>query len=127
MSGKTTFEWERRVLNVKNDKIIVITIIDNACQNPIPGPGIHSFNIGDNSLANVSAANALDKNPASVIPICIVAKNLLGFFNIFFIFFAFLFPSFASFSIFASFSEIYAISLAAKYAFSKISIIKNII
>ena len=28
MSGKTTFEWERRVLNVKNDKIFPKLVLD---------------------------------------------------------------------------------------------------
>ena len=73
-------------------------------------------------FAKASDAKALDKNPANVIPICIVAKNLLGFFNIFSICFAFLLPSFTCLSIFASFKDINAISDAAKYAFNKISI-----
>ena len=47
------------------------------CHTPIP-IGIKSFSIGASFPANVSDANALDKNPANVIPICIVARNLLG-------------------------------------------------
>ena len=77
------------------------------------------------SMANgIALALKLDKNPANVIPICIVAKNLLGFSNIFFFFLAFLFPSFVIKSIFASFNDINAISLAAKKAFSNIRSIK---
>ena len=75
--------------------------------------------------AKVSDANALDKNPASVIPICIVAKNLLGVSNIFSICLAFLFPSLAIFSILVSFKEINAISLAAKKAFIPVNIINT--
>ena len=89
--------------------------------------GIMLFKIGANSDAKASAAKALDKNPAKVIPICIVDKNLLGDFNIFAIFFAFLFPSFAIKFILASFKDINAISVAAKYAFISIKIIKTII
>ena len=48
------------------------------CQVAILINGIHSFNTGANIPANASEANALDKKPANVIPICIVAKNLLG-------------------------------------------------
>ena len=106
---------------VKNDKIIVIIIIDIFCQAPIP-IGITLFNTGANLDANASDANALDKNPANVIPICIVDKNLLGVSSIFCICCAFLFPSFACFSILASFKAIYAISLAAKNAFKAINI-----
>ena len=111
-------------INVKYDKIIVIIIIATLFHAPKLIAGIQLYRIGDNSPANLSAANALDKNPANVIPICIVAKNLLGFSSILFIFLAFLFPSFASISTFASFKEINAISLAAKNAFIKTSIIK---
>ena len=66
------------------------------------------------------------EKPEIVIPICIVAKNLLGSLSIFFICFAFLFPSFACFSIFASFNEINAISVDAKKAFIKINMAKTI-
>ena len=86
--------------------------------------GITWYKVGANFSANASDANALDKNPANVIPIWIVAKNLLGDFNIFSIWIAFLFPSLACFSIFASFKDINAISLAAKNAFKKINITK---
>ena len=89
-------------------------MIDILFHTPILTAGIQLFNTGANISANVSDAKALDRNPASVIPICIVAKNLLGSFNIFSICFAFLFPSFACFSILASFKDINAISLAAK-------------
>ena len=61
--------------------MIVIKTIDILFHTPIPN-GIRLFRIGANSDANVSEANALDRNPASVIPICIVAKNLLGYFTI---------------------------------------------
>ena len=110
-------------IRVKNDKIIVITIIEIPFQTSTVKNGIQLWKVGAKTSANVSDANALDKNPANVIPIWIVAKNLLGDFNIFSICFAFLSPSFALFSIFASFSDINAISLAAKKAFIKISII----
>ena len=83
-------------------------------------------NIGASSLAKASAANALDKNPASVIPICIVARNLLGSLSIFLICFAFLFPSLLCFSIFASFKDMNAISAAAKKAFTAINMTKTI-
>ena len=89
--------------------------------------GIKLFITGANLSAKASEANALDKKPASVIPICIVAKNLLGFFNILLICCAFLFPSFTCFSILASFKDIKAISVAAKNAFNAISITKTII
>ena len=56
-----------------------------------------------------------------------VAKNLLGFFNILEICFAFFSPSFACFEIFASFKEINAISVIAKKAFKKISTNNTII
>ena len=108
----------------KYESIIVIITIDIVFQTDIP-IGINSFNIGASSLANASAANALYKKPASVIPICIVAKNLLGSLSIFFILFAFLFPSFACLSIFASFKDINAISAAAKNAFIKINSTKT--
>ena len=78
--------------------------------------GIKLFKTGANFSANASDAKALDKNPARVIPICIVAKNLLGFFNIFEIWIAFLSPSLTLFSILASFKDINAISVAAKKA-----------
>ena len=111
---------------VKNDKIIVIIIIDIFCQATIP-IGIKLFNTGANLEANASDANALDKKPANVIPICIVDKNLLGVSNIFCICLALLLPSLACFSILASFNAIYAISLAAKNAFNAINIINTII
>ena len=56
--------------------------------------------------AKVVAAEAEAKKPASVTPIWIVDKNLLGFFMSFKTCFAFLLPSSACFSIFASLSEI---------------------
>ena len=93
-------------IKVKKDNIIVIIIIENVCQKFIPKLGAHELSIGASFVANVSAANALDRKPASVIPIWIVDKNLLGLSSIFFIFFAFLFPSFACFAILLSFSEI---------------------
>ena len=68
---------------VKYDSKIVIIIIDIPFHVPIPMLGIKLFKTGANFSANASDAKALDKNPARVIPICIVAKNLLGFFNIF--------------------------------------------
>ena len=55
--------------NVKKDKIIVIKIIDILFQTPKLIYGIRLYNAGANISANVSDANALDKNPASVIPI----------------------------------------------------------
>ena len=58
-----------KFLDVKNDKIIVIIIIENVCQKLIPKLGNQSFKIGASFDANVSAAKALDRNPASVIPI----------------------------------------------------------
>ena len=82
----------------------------------LPSNGVSS---GAKSSANDSAAKALDKNPASVTPIWIVAKNLLGTSNSFLIFCAFLSPDFASKSIFASFSDTNAISVIAKKEFSK--------
>ena len=63
--------------NEKYESINVTIIIDTLFQNVIPS-GNHLSNTGANFVANASDANALDKNPASVIPICIVAKNLLG-------------------------------------------------
>ena len=48
----------------------------------LPTLGVILFNASASLSANVSAAKALDKKPASVIPICIVARNLLGFSNI---------------------------------------------
>src|SRR5699024_1619998 len=65
-------------IKVKKDNIIVIIIIENVCQKLIPKLGAQEFNIGANFAAKASAANALDKNPASVIPIWIVERNLLG-------------------------------------------------
>ena len=56
-------------IKVKYESIIVINIIDILFHAAKPICGILSFNIGANSLANVSAAKALDKNPARVIPI----------------------------------------------------------
>ena len=112
---------------MKKERIIVIIKIEIPFQTSMLIAGIVLFNIGANLSANASDANALDKKPASVIPICIVAKNLLGDFSIFNICFAFLFPFFASFSTFVSFKDIKAISEAAKYAFNKIKIINNII
>ena len=113
-------------ISEKYESIIVIKIIDMFLHAVNP-KGIKFCSIGAKSSANASAANALDKNPASVIPICIVAKNLLGSLSIFFICFAFLFPSFACFSIFASLIDINAISVAAKNAFINISIANTII
>ena len=54
---------------MKYDNIIVITIIAILFHAVKLIAGIHLFNIGANSLAKVSDAKALDKNPASVIPI----------------------------------------------------------
>ena len=55
--------------NMDKDKIIVISIIAILCQIPIPKDGAILYKTGANSSANFSEANALDKNPASVIPI----------------------------------------------------------
>ena len=71
--------------------------------------------------AKLSAAKAEPKNPASVMPICIVDKNLVGSSIILSIFFAFLSPSSAREWTFFSLSEITAISVAAKNALSAIS------
>ena len=68
--------------SVKKDNIIVIIIIDILFHIFKLKNGIILNNIGANFSANASDANALDKNPARVIPICIVAKNLLGDSNI---------------------------------------------
>ena len=108
----------------KYERIIVIITIEIVFHTLTPR-SIQLFNFGANSLANASAANALDRNPAKVIPICIVAKNLLGSLIIFLILFAFLSPSFACLSIFASFKDINAISAAAKKALTKINMAKT--
>ena len=75
--------------------------------------------------AKDSAANALAKNPAKVIPIWIVAKNLLGSPNNLINCLAFLFPSSAISFILLSFNDINAISDAAKKAFTPIKTNKN--
>ena len=63
----------------------------------------------------------LTKKPANVIPICIVAKNLLGFLTFYLFVQPFYFHPLTSFPIFASFKDINVISLAAKYAFTNIN------
>ncbi|MNP48727.1 hypothetical protein D3C76_1428640 [compost metagenome] len=63
------------------------------------------------------AAEALAKNPANVIPTCIVAKKLLGSSSSFINASAFLFPSAANIFILFLFKETIAISDAAKKAF----------
>ena len=50
------------------DTTVIITI-DILFQTSTVSIGNHPCNIGASSLANASEANALDKNPASVIPI----------------------------------------------------------
>ena len=65
-------------------------------------------------------AEADDKKPASVTPICIVDKKRVELLVSFNTIFAFLWPSSAIFSIFASLREIIAISLIAKNAFIRI-------
>ena len=59
----------------KKDKIIVIIIIDIPFQVPKLTAGNTLFNFGANKSAKASEAKALDRKPANVIPICIVAKN----------------------------------------------------
>ena len=55
--------------SVKKDKIKVIKIIEMVLQIEILKNGIHWLRVGASISANVSDANALDKNPAKVIPI----------------------------------------------------------
>ena len=70
--------------------------------------------------AKLSAANAEPRNPAIVIPICIVERKRVGSSIILSMRPAFLSPSSARAFIFFSFSDITAISVAAKNAFSRI-------
>jgi hypothetical protein len=69
----------------------------------------------------LSAANALPKNPASVIAICIIDKNLEGFEVSLLNVLALLSPSDINLFSFASFVDKTAISAQAKNALSKIS------
>ncbi len=66
------------------------------------------------------AAEALAKNPANVIPTCIVAKNLLGSSRSFSSSNAFLFPSSASICSLFLLSDTIAISAEAKKALIKV-------
>ena len=74
-----------------------------------------------NGSEKLSAANALPKNPAKVIPIWMVDKNLAGVSEIFRIFLADLSPLSACFRSLLVFKDITAISLAAKKAFNAIN------
>ena len=54
---------------MKNESTIVINIIDMLFQTEMLINGNISYNLGAIFSANASDANALDKNPANVIPI----------------------------------------------------------
>lgn len=80
------------------------------------------LNTLDNRSETLVTAEALAKNPASVIPTCIVDKNSLGYEINLVSNSAFLLPSSASLLILLLFNDTISISEAAKKALIKTSI-----
>ncbi len=113
--------------SVKYDRIIVITVTVETLRTDSESGILNPLRMPTRGSAKDSAAKALARKPASVIPIWMVARNLLGSPRSFIRSTAFLSPASAISFILLSLSDMRAISDAAKNALTAISIIRNII
>ena len=109
--------------SVKNDRMMVITTTESVLRAFLESAVNFRSSISQlTSLSEkFSAANALPRNPASVMPICIADRNEVGCSTSLSRRAAFLLPSSASFLSLFALSETTAISDAAKNAFTRIS------
>ena len=109
--------------SVKYDRIKVMTITEmvlSALAEMLWKPTVLTSQLVKR-LAKLSAANAEPKNPASVMPTCIVERKVVGCSMIFNSFAACLLPSSDCLRTLFSLSESTAISVAAKKALSRMS------